>query len=141
MQSWQTKAQEWEMSALTHLDGFVRDHALWFLIGVIYLMLALLVWVLSGGLRRKGNSTAYHVRPLSFTRRHRRHQRRSIPFPRCGTRQNTIMTSIGIKPASGGAELRATSSPRRRSPPRNGLAGLILRRCRLPAVKVDGPMP
>jgi hypothetical protein len=63
MQSWQIKALKLEGAALTHLDGFVRDHALWSLIGVIYLLLALLAWVLSGGLRRKGNPTAYHVRP------------------------------------------------------------------------------
>ena len=64
MQSWQIKVLKLEGAALTHLDGFVRDHALWFLVGIIYLLLALLAWVLSGGLRRKGgNPTAYYVRP------------------------------------------------------------------------------
>ena len=53
MQPWQIKALELEASALKHLDGFVHEHALYFLIGAIYLLLALLAWVLSGGLRRK----------------------------------------------------------------------------------------
>ena len=53
MPTWETKALEWEMSALKHLDGFIDEHALFFLVGAIYLLLALLVWVLSGGLRRK----------------------------------------------------------------------------------------
>jgi len=53
MQTWQIKALELEASALKYVDGFVHEHALWFLIGVIYLLLALLVWVLRGGLRRK----------------------------------------------------------------------------------------
>jgi hypothetical protein len=63
MQSWQIKALELEVSALTHLDGFIRDHALWFFIGVIYLLLALLAWVLSGALRRKGGNPTFYVRP------------------------------------------------------------------------------
>ena len=62
MQPWQIKALELEEAALEHLDGFVRDHALFFFIGIIYLLLALLAWLLSGALRRNGNST-YHVRP------------------------------------------------------------------------------
>jgi hypothetical protein len=53
MQTWQIKALELEASALKYVDGFVHEHALWFLMGIIYLLLALLVWVLSGGLRRK----------------------------------------------------------------------------------------
>ena len=53
MQPWQIKALELESSALKSLDGFVHEHALYFLIGAIYLLLALLAWVLSGGLRRK----------------------------------------------------------------------------------------
>jgi hypothetical protein len=54
MQPWQIKALELEGSLLKSLDGFVHEHALYFLVGVIYLLLALLAWVLSGGLRRKG---------------------------------------------------------------------------------------
>jgi hypothetical protein len=53
MQPWQIKALELETSGLKHLDGFIHEHALYFLIGAIYLLLALLAWVLSGALRRK----------------------------------------------------------------------------------------
>jgi hypothetical protein len=53
MQPWQIKALELEASGLKHLDGFINEHALYFLIGTIYLLLALLAWVFSGGLRRK----------------------------------------------------------------------------------------
>ncbi len=66
MQTWQIKALELEASALKYVDGFVHEHALWFLMGIIYLLLALLVWVLSGGLRRKllrGKHTP-HVAPI-----------------------------------------------------------------------------
>jgi hypothetical protein len=66
MQPWQIKALELEMSALNHLDGFIHEHALFFLIGAIYLLLALLAWVLSGALRRKGGKTMSHVRPVVF---------------------------------------------------------------------------
>ena len=37
MQPWQIKALELESSALKHLDGFIHEHALCFLIGAIYL--------------------------------------------------------------------------------------------------------
>jgi len=63
MQPWQIKALELEASGLKHLDGFIREHALWFLIGAIYLLLALLAWVLSGGLRPKGGKSISHVQP------------------------------------------------------------------------------
>jgi len=63
MQPWQIKALELEASGLKHLDRFIHDHALYFLIGAIYLLLALLVWVLSGALRRKGGKPMFHVRP------------------------------------------------------------------------------
>jgi hypothetical protein len=53
MQPWQIKALELETSGLKHLNGCIDDHALLFLFGAIYLLLALLIWVLSGGLRRK----------------------------------------------------------------------------------------
>jgi hypothetical protein len=66
MQPWQIKALELEASGLKHLDGFIHEHALWFLIGAIYLLLALLAWVLSGALRRKGGKSALHVRPGLF---------------------------------------------------------------------------
>ena len=66
MQPWQIKALELETSGLKHLDGFVHEHALYFLIGAIYLLLALLAWVLSGALRRKGGKSTHHVRPVIF---------------------------------------------------------------------------
>jgi hypothetical protein len=66
MQSWQIKALELEASVLKHLDGFVHEHALGFLIGAIYLLLALLVWVLSGALRRKGGNSGSPIRPVLF---------------------------------------------------------------------------
>jgi hypothetical protein len=66
MQAWQIKALELEASGLKHLDGFIREHALYCLIGAIYLLLALLVWVLSGALRRNGGKSTHHVRPVIF---------------------------------------------------------------------------
>jgi hypothetical protein len=66
MQAWQIKALELEVSALKHLDGFIHEHALYFFIGVIYLLLALLVWVLSGALRRNGGKSTSHVQPVIF---------------------------------------------------------------------------
>jgi hypothetical protein len=66
MQPWQIKALELEVSALNHFDGFIREHALYFLIGAIYLLLALLVWVLCGALRRKGGQSTHYIRPVIF---------------------------------------------------------------------------
>jgi hypothetical protein len=66
MQTWQIKALELEASALKHLDEFVHAHALYFLIGAIYFLLALLAWVLSGGLRRKGGKPMCYARPAIF---------------------------------------------------------------------------
>jgi len=66
MQSWQIKTLELEVSALNRLDGFIHEHALYFLMGAIYLLLALLVWVLCGALRRKGGPSTNHVRPVIF---------------------------------------------------------------------------
>jgi hypothetical protein len=66
MQPWQIQALELESSGLKHLDGFIHDHALAFFIGAIYLLLALLVWVLSGGLRCKGGKCTPYVRPAIF---------------------------------------------------------------------------
>jgi hypothetical protein len=63
MQPWQIKGLELEASGLKHLDGFIHDHELYFLIAVIYLLLALLAWVLSGALRRKGGKSTHHVLP------------------------------------------------------------------------------
>lgn len=63
MQSWQIKALELEALALNRLDGFIHEHALYFLMGVIYLLLAFLAWVLSGALRRKGGKSLSYVQP------------------------------------------------------------------------------
>jgi hypothetical protein len=68
MQSWQIKALELEVSALNRLDGFIHEHALYFLMGAIYLLLALLVWVLCGALRRKGEKSVAYVRPAIVIR-------------------------------------------------------------------------
>jgi hypothetical protein len=64
MQTWQIAALELEAAGLKHLDGFIHAHALGFFIGAIGLLLALLAWVLSGALRRKGGN--FHVRPVVF---------------------------------------------------------------------------
>jgi hypothetical protein len=66
MQPWQIKALELEASGLKHLDGFIHEHALGFFIGAIYLLLAFLVWVLSGVLRQKGGKYTSSVRPAIF---------------------------------------------------------------------------
>lgn len=63
MQPWQIKALEVEAAGLKHLDDFIHEHALGFFIGAIYLLLALLAWVLSGALRRKGGKSSLHVQP------------------------------------------------------------------------------
>jgi len=66
MQAWQIKAVELEVSVLKHLDGFVHEHALHFLIGAIYLLLALLALVWSGASRPKGGRPTTRVRPVFF---------------------------------------------------------------------------
>ena len=66
MQPWQIKALELEASGLKHLDVFIHEHALYFFIGAIYLLLALLAWVFRGGLQRKGGKSAHHVQPAVF---------------------------------------------------------------------------
>lgn len=63
MQAWQIKALEMEQSVLKDLDGFIHEHALCFLIGIIYLLLVLLAWVLGGGLRRRDGKPMPSVRP------------------------------------------------------------------------------
>ncbi len=62
MQTWQIKALELEAAGLKHLDGFMHEHALGFFIAAIGLLLALLAWVLSRAMRRKGGNS--HVRPV-----------------------------------------------------------------------------
>ena len=83
MQPWQIKALELEASGLKHLDGFVHEHALYFLIGIIYVLLALLAWVLSGALRRKGGKSTNHVRPAIIIRLPGSPPPPPDPFPPC----------------------------------------------------------
>ena len=64
MQPWQIKALELETSMLKHLDGFIDEHALCFLIAAIYLLLALVVWVLADGLRRRLKEPAWGATPV-----------------------------------------------------------------------------
>jgi len=64
MQSWQIKALKLEVSALDALNGFMRDHALCVLIGIICLLVVLLAWVLSGGLGRRFPQRAGSVHPV-----------------------------------------------------------------------------
>jgi hypothetical protein len=63
MQIWQINSLELEASGLKLLDDFIREHPLCFLIGAIYLLLALLAGILGGALRRKGGESTHHVRP------------------------------------------------------------------------------
>ena len=128
MQPWQIKALELEASALKHLDGFIHEHALYFFIGAVYLLLALLAWVLRGALRRKGGKSKHHVRPAIFIdltgrsptpRTHLTHSRH-IGNHRIATAMTIITTDPGRRAAA--RSFRATSSPRRRSLLRNGLA-------------------
>jgi len=96
MQPWQIKALELEASALNHLDGFIHEHALYFLIGAIYLLLALLAWVLSGALRRKGGKLMSCVQPAIVIRLsdRRRPRTRSTRFHRRTIRRMAITTMI-----------------------------------------------
>jgi hypothetical protein len=64
MQPWQIKVLEWEASALKDLDTFMADHALYVLIGLIYLVITLgigLILLLRKSLKGKG-----HVQPVVF---------------------------------------------------------------------------
>jgi len=71
MQPWQIKAFKLETSALNHLDGFIHEHTLYFLIGIIGLLLALLAWVWSGALQGKGGKSTLHIPPGIFFGLHR----------------------------------------------------------------------
>ena len=68
MQAWQIKTLKLEVSALDNLNGFVRDHALCFLIAIIGLLVVLLAWVLGGGLRRRFKQLPGTVHPAIFIR-------------------------------------------------------------------------
>jgi hypothetical protein len=105
MQSWRIKELELGASVLNHLDGFIHGHALFCLVGAIYLLLALLVWVLCGVLRPKGGKPLLcplSGQPLSFIcLAHRRQRQKRLPhFRPCETHRiviATVMISIGIE--------------------------------------------
>jgi len=64
MQSWQIKALKLEVSALDDLNRFVRENALYFLVAIICLLVVLLAWVLSGGLRQRFKQLPGTVHPV-----------------------------------------------------------------------------
>jgi hypothetical protein len=53
MQPIEIKALELEQSALKFLDGVIADYGLYIFMGIVFLLIPFLAWVLSGGLRRK----------------------------------------------------------------------------------------
>lgn len=64
METWQIKVLALEVAALNDLDGFIRSHALYFLVGAIYLLLALFVWVLASALRPRPGKLRSCVPPV-----------------------------------------------------------------------------
>ena len=53
MQPMQIKALELEQSVLKFLDEVIADDGVYIFMGLVFLMIPILAWVLSGGLRRK----------------------------------------------------------------------------------------
>ena len=53
MQPMQIRALELEQSVLKFLDGVVADDGVYIFMGLVFLLIPFLAWVLSGGLRRK----------------------------------------------------------------------------------------
>ncbi len=53
MQPWQIKALELEALVLKFLDGVIADDGVYFYLAFVWLSLIVIVWVFSGGLRRK----------------------------------------------------------------------------------------
>ena len=53
MQPWQIKALELEQSVLNFLDRVLANYGLYIFMGLVFLLVPILAWVLSGGLRRK----------------------------------------------------------------------------------------
>ena len=53
MPSWEIKGLELEQSVLKFLDRVIADYGFYLFMGLVFLLIPLLVWVLSGGLRRK----------------------------------------------------------------------------------------
>lgn len=70
MQPWRIKALELEASALKSLDGIIADYGPYLFFGLVILLMAFGIWVLSVGLRRKllkGTPLPYS-RPIIFIR-------------------------------------------------------------------------
>lgn len=64
MASWEIKALELEQSFLKFLDGVIADHGVYIFMGLVFVLIPVLAWVLGGGLRRKlpkGNPAPYVV--------------------------------------------------------------------------------
>lgn len=53
MQPMQIKALELEQSIFKFLDGVIADYGVYIFMGLVFLLIPFLAWVLSGGLRRK----------------------------------------------------------------------------------------
>ena len=53
MSSWEIKGLEYEQSVLKFLDGVIADYGVYIFVGIVFLLILFLAWVLSGGLRRK----------------------------------------------------------------------------------------
>ena len=53
MQPMQIKVLELEQSVFKFLDGVIADYGVYIFMGLVFLLIPFLAWVLSGGLRRK----------------------------------------------------------------------------------------
>jgi hypothetical protein len=104
MQPWQIKALELEASGLKHLDGFIHDHALYFFIGAIYFLLALLAWVLSGALRRKFPNQPHVSASIGIViQPHTHHRHRQFLSTNMTCRMATRIENKRSRRVSGGA--------------------------------------
>jgi hypothetical protein len=66
MQPMEIKALELEQSLLKFLAGVIADYGLYIFMGLVFLLIPFLAWVLSGGLRRKllKGKPVVHVTPV-----------------------------------------------------------------------------
>jgi hypothetical protein len=62
MQTWQNNVLKWEESFLNHLDDFIAAHSLLIAVGVIYVLLAIGVFVVVVGLCRKSSPGRFRNR-------------------------------------------------------------------------------
>jgi hypothetical protein len=68
MQPTQIKALEPEQSVLKFLDGVIADYGVYIFMGLVFLLIPFLAWLLSGGFRRKqlkGNAAQRNRRPAT----------------------------------------------------------------------------